>query len=56
MQGRQFLACLLKLGDLRRLDRSEVKINRRDGMIRQAVFRKIVAAHRWIDYFDIFVA
>src|SRR4029450_1414010 len=56
MQGGQFLPRLPGLGDLRWLDRPEVKINRWDGMIRQAVFRKIVAAHRWIDDLDIFVA
>ena len=33
-----------------------VKINRRNGMIRQAVFGKIFAAHRGIDNLDVIVA
>ena len=56
MQGRQFLPRLFELRDLRRIDCAEVKINRRNGMIRQAVFGKIFTAHRGIDDLDVFVA
>lgn len=56
MQGWQFFSRLLVLRDLRRLDCSEMKINRRDGVVRQTVFGKIVTAHRWIDDLDIVVA
>src|SRR5262245_55482090 len=56
MQRGQFLPCLFRLRDLRGIDRSEVKINRWNGMIWQAVLGKIITAHRWIDYLDISVA
>ena len=56
MQGRQFLPRLFELRDLRRIDCAEVKINRRNGVVRQAVFGKIFTAHHWIDDLDIFVA
>ena len=38
------------------IDCAEVKINRRNGMVRQAVFGKIFAAHRRIDDLHIFIA
>src|SRR6476659_7620957 len=50
MQGRQFLPRLFELLDLCRIDRAEVKIHRWNGVVRQAVFGKIVAAHGWIDH------
>src|SRR5881394_4254250 len=43
MQGGQFLPRLFELRDLRRIDCADVKINRRDGVVRQAVFGKIFA-------------
>src|SRR5437870_2574565 len=50
MQGWQFFSLLFELCDLRWIDRAEVKVNRRDGMVRQAVFGKVFTTHRGIDH------
>ena len=56
MQGWQFFSTLFVLRNLRWLDCAEVKIHRWNGVVRQAVFGKIVAAHCWVDNLDVFVA
>ena len=53
--GNSFPACL-GLRHLRRIDGAEVKINRRNGAIRQAVFGKVFTTHGGIDDLDVFVA
>ena len=53
--GNSFPACL-NSAIFAGIDCAEVKINRWNGMVRQAVFGKIVTAHRWIDDLDVFVA
>ena len=56
MQGGQFLPRLFELRDLRRIDCADVKINRGDGVVRQAVLGKIFATHHCVDNLYILVA
>src|SRR3979411_645187 len=45
MQTWQRPVAILALSDFSRIDRANMKINGRNGMVRQAVFGKILAAH-----------
>ena len=56
MQGWQFLPRLFELRDLRCIHRAEVKINRRNGVVRQVVLGKVFATHHGIDDLDVFIA
>ena len=56
MQGRQFLSSLFELRDLRRIDCADVKIDRGNGVIGEALFGKVFTTHRGIDDLDVFVA
>ena len=53
MQGWQFFSRLFVLRDFRRLDCADVKINRRDGVVRKTIFGKIFTTHRWSDNLNI---
>src|SRR5436190_9970576 len=56
MQSRQFLPRLFELRDLRWIDCAHVKIDRRDGIVWQAVFGEIFATHHCIDNLHVVVA
>src|SRR5205085_9724354 len=56
VQARQRRSSLITLRDLHGIDGTDVKINGGDGVVGQAVLRKIFTAHGGVDQFDVLIA